>query len=194
MFQVCCHDHAWVIYYQNSCWLSKQGSIICYCIWSATVCISKIGAMELEKKLPRKVICHHDRSTAHWNGSSKNHWRLVERFRMELSFIWSRYSILRDCRFFPSRCSCYKNQKWASLFLKKTEYFLRLQTWQCFSNCLHWFSLRFHLNFRSLLLLYTFWWKRLIMITPSKTKKNWNLLMIGELIVSDCILNSNFGH
>ena len=41
---------------------------------------------------------------------------------------------------------------------------MRFQTWQCFSNCLHWYSLRFHLNFRSLLLLYTFWWKRLMMI------------------------------
>ena len=31
-------------------------------------------------------------------------------------------------------------------------------------------------------------------IAPSKTKRNSNLLVIGELTVSDCILNSNFGH
>ena len=154
--------------------------------------------MELKRKICKKVICHHNGSTAHQNGSSKNHWRLVERFRMELRFIWSRYWVLRGCRFFPSRCSYYKNQKCASgkykYFFKKTDYFLRFQTWQYLSNCLHWFSLRFHLKFRSLLLLHTFWWKRLMMITPSKTKKNWNILMIRELIVSDCILNSNFGH
>ena len=90
--------------------LSKQ----MLCIWSVTVCISNIGAIELEKKLQRKVFHHHAGSTSHWDGSSKNHWRLVERFGMEFSFIWSRYCILRGCRFFPSRCPYYKNQKCAS--------------------------------------------------------------------------------
>ena len=127
MFQVCCHDQVWVRYYQNSCWLSKQGPITCHCLWSATVCISKIGAIELERELLRKVLCLHDRSTAHWNGSSKNHWRVVGRLKMELSFIWSRYCILRDCRFFPSHCSCYKIQKGASgkykYFFKKLNIF-----------------------------------------------------------------------
>ena len=142
------------------------------CIWSVTVCISKIGAIELEKILQRKVFHHHAGSTSHWNGSSKNHWRLVERFGMEFSFIWSRYCILRGGRFFPSRCPCYKNQKCASgkykYFFKKLNIFwdskhdnVSAIPWGYlrFNN-----SLRFHLNFRSQLLLYTFWWKRLMMI------------------------------
>ena len=128
MFQVCCHDQEWVRYYQNSCWLSKLGPITCYWIWSATAYVSKIDATELERKLQWKVLCHHDGSIAHWNGSSKNHWRLVEWFKMELGFIWSRYRILRGgCIFFPSRCSCYKNQKCASgkykYFFKKLNVF-----------------------------------------------------------------------
>ena len=120
IFQVCCHDQTWVRYYQKICWLSKQGLITCYCIWLATVCISKIGAMGWERKLRRKELCHHYGSTVHWNSSSKNHWRPVEIFRMEFS--WNQYCIHRGCRFFPSRCWCYENQKCAS---SKYKYFFK---------------------------------------------------------------------
>ena len=158
IFQVCCHDQAWVRYYQNS-WLSKQRPITCYCIDQSLYALIKLvqwnwkgnygvksfaimmGPLDIEMAALKAIKV----------------WLKVSGWSSALSKTDIESSGAADSFLHAAHATKTRSVN-INIFLK-IEYFLRFQTWQCFSNCLHWFSLRFHLNFRSLLLLYTFWWK-----------------------------------
>ena len=56
MFQVCCHDQVWVRYYQNSCWLSKQGPITCYCIYQPLYALAKLVQWNCKENYDKKCV------------------------------------------------------------------------------------------------------------------------------------------